>query len=96
MARPGRCVRSRPSVRSPIWMLTSASAGATGLTPTIEPDGDRVALRMRGRVIRNSHQCKAIRTRINTAAVFVVVMLTGLLWNHWSFFVLFSIVHFGY
>lgn len=36
-----------------------------------------------------------LRTRTLTAAVFVVVMLTGLLWNHWSFFVLFSIIHFG-
>lgn len=30
-----------------------------------------------------------------SAAVFVVVMLAGLLWNQWSFFVLFSIIHFG-
>src|SRR5689334_2190299 len=22
-------------------------------------------------------------------------MLTGLLWNHWSFFILFSVIHFG-
>jgi len=35
------------------------------------------------------------RKRTLTAAIFVVVMLTGLLWNHWSFFVLFSIIHFG-
>jgi len=35
------------------------------------------------------------KTRTLTAAVFVVVMLTGLLWNHWSFFILFSIIHFG-
>lgn len=35
------------------------------------------------------------RTRTLTAAVFVVVMLVGLLWNQWSFFVLFSIIHFG-
>jgi phosphatidate cytidylyltransferase len=38
---------------------------------------------------------KTFKTRSLTAAVFVVVMLTGLLWNHWSFFVLFSIIHFG-
>lgn len=38
---------------------------------------------------------KTLKTRSLTAAVFVVVMLTGLLWNHWSFFILFSIVHFG-
>ncbi|HEX6334970.1 MAG TPA: phosphatidate cytidylyltransferase [Flavisolibacter sp.] len=35
------------------------------------------------------------RTRALTAIVFVVVMLAGLLWNVWSFFILFSIVHFG-
>lgn len=35
------------------------------------------------------------KTRSLTALVFVVIMLTGLLWNHWSFFVLFSIIHFG-
>src|SRR5215831_4732730 len=35
------------------------------------------------------------KTRTLTAAVFVVIMLTGLLWNHWSFFVLFSVIHFG-
>lgn len=37
----------------------------------------------------------AFKTRTLTAAVFVVVMLAGLLWNHWSFFILFSIIHFG-
>lgn len=36
-----------------------------------------------------------LRTRTLTAAVFVAVMLTGLLWNHWSFFILFTIIHFG-
>lgn len=35
------------------------------------------------------------KTRTLTAVVFVIVMLTGLLWNEWSFFVLFSIIHFG-
>jgi phosphatidate cytidylyltransferase len=38
---------------------------------------------------------QTFKTRSLTAAVFVIVMLTGLLWNKWSFFVLFSIVHFG-
>jgi phosphatidate cytidylyltransferase len=38
---------------------------------------------------------QTFRTRALTAIVFVVVMLVGLLWNRWSFFVLFSIVHFG-
>jgi phosphatidate cytidylyltransferase len=36
-----------------------------------------------------------LRTRTLTAVVFVAVMLAGLLWNHWSFFILFSIIHFG-
>jgi phosphatidate cytidylyltransferase len=38
---------------------------------------------------------QTFRTRAVTAVIFVVVMLTGLLWNQWSFLVLFSIVHFG-
>ena len=38
---------------------------------------------------------QTFRTRTLTAAVFVLVMLTGLLWNQWSFLVLFSIIHFG-
>lgn len=36
-----------------------------------------------------------LKTRSLTAAIFVVVMLTGLLWGHWSFFFLFTIIHFG-
>jgi phosphatidate cytidylyltransferase len=35
------------------------------------------------------------RTRAITAVVFVLVMLTGLLWNDWSFLLLFSVIHFG-
>ncbi len=35
------------------------------------------------------------KTRALTAIIFVVVMLVGLLWNHWSFLLLFSIIHFG-
>ena len=35
------------------------------------------------------------RTRTLTAIIFVAVMLTGLLWNRWSFLVLFSVIHFG-
>jgi phosphatidate cytidylyltransferase len=38
---------------------------------------------------------QVFRTRAGTALVFVAVMLVGLLWNPLSFFVLFSIVHFG-
>lgn len=35
------------------------------------------------------------RTRALTAIVFVAVMFAGLLWNQWSFLILFSIIHFG-
>ncbi|HVY74590.1 MAG TPA: hypothetical protein VG890_07155, partial [Puia sp.] len=35
------------------------------------------------------------RTRALTSLVFVAIMLIGLLWNQWSFFILFSIIHFG-
>ncbi|HSZ86048.1 MAG TPA: hypothetical protein VK787_08445, partial [Puia sp.] len=37
----------------------------------------------------------AFRTRTISAIIFAVVMLAGLLWNFWSFFILFSIIHFG-
>jgi phosphatidate cytidylyltransferase len=35
------------------------------------------------------------KTRALTALIFVAVMLTGLLWNFWSFFILFTVIHFG-
>jgi phosphatidate cytidylyltransferase len=35
------------------------------------------------------------KTRTLTAAVFVVVMAAGLLLNQWTFFILFSVIHFG-
>ena len=38
---------------------------------------------------------QTFKTRALSAVVFVIVMLFGLLWNHWSFFILFSIIHFG-
>jgi phosphatidate cytidylyltransferase len=38
---------------------------------------------------------KTFQTRTLTAIVFAAIMLTGLFWNHWSFFILFSIIHFG-
>src|SRR5215468_6662704 len=38
---------------------------------------------------------QTFKTRTLTAAVFVVVMLAGLLINSWTFFILFSIIHFG-
>ena len=40
-------------------------------------------------------QLQTFRTRSITAAVFVLVMLTGLLWNPLSFLILFLIIHFG-
>jgi phosphatidate cytidylyltransferase len=38
---------------------------------------------------------QTFKTRTLTAIVFAVVMLSSLLWSKWSFFILFSIVHFG-
>jgi phosphatidate cytidylyltransferase len=38
---------------------------------------------------------QTFRTRALTALVFAGVMLGGLLWNSWSFFLLFSVIHFG-
>jgi len=38
---------------------------------------------------------QVFRTRALTALIFVLVMLVGLLWNRWSFFVLFSVIHWG-
>ena len=40
-------------------------------------------------------QAVNFRIRPLTSRVFVAVMLLGLLWNQWSFFVLISIIHFG-
>ena len=38
---------------------------------------------------------QTFKTRALSSAVFVAIMLGGLLYNHWSFLVLFSIIHFG-
>lgn len=38
---------------------------------------------------------QTFKTRTISAAIFVAVMLAGLLINHWTFFILFSIIHFG-
>ena len=38
---------------------------------------------------------KTFQIRTLTAIVFAAVMLIGLLWNQWSFLILFSIIHFG-
>ena len=35
------------------------------------------------------------KTRTITAAIFAIIMLAGLLINHWTFFILFSVIHFG-
>ena len=38
---------------------------------------------------------QVFKTRALTAVIFAAVMLAGLLWNKWSFFILFSVIHFG-
>lgn len=38
---------------------------------------------------------EVFRVRALSALVFVAIMLVGLLWNHWSFLVLFTIIHAG-
>lgn len=38
---------------------------------------------------------QVFKTRTLTAIIYAAVMLTALLWNAWSFFLLFSLVHFG-
>ncbi len=38
---------------------------------------------------------QTFKTRTLTAILFAAVMLTGLLWNIWSFLILFTIIHFG-
>lgn len=38
---------------------------------------------------------EVFKTRSLTAVVFVIVMLLGLLWNTWSFLILFTVIHFG-
>ncbi len=38
---------------------------------------------------------QTFKTRATTAVVFVAIMLSGLFLSHWSFLLLFSIIHFG-
>jgi len=38
---------------------------------------------------------KTFWTRTWTALIFAAVMVTGLFWNQWAFFLLFSVIHFG-
>jgi phosphatidate cytidylyltransferase len=38
---------------------------------------------------------QTFKTRALTSIVFVMVMLVGLLWNRWTFLILFSVIHFG-
>lgn len=40
-------------------------------------------------------QLSVLKTRAITAIVFVVVMLLGLLWNQWSYLILFTVIHVG-
>jgi len=38
---------------------------------------------------------QTFKTRTLTAIVFAIAMLVGLLWNQWSFIILFTLIHFG-
>jgi len=38
---------------------------------------------------------QTFRTRTITSIIFAIVMVAGVLWNQWSFLILFSIIHFG-
>ena len=38
---------------------------------------------------------QTFRTRTLTAIIYAAIMLFGLLWNQWSFLILFSVIHFG-
>lgn len=38
---------------------------------------------------------KTFRTRTLTAIIFAIIMLVGLLWNQWTFVILFTVIHFG-
>ena len=38
---------------------------------------------------------KTFKTRTLSAVIFAVIMLVGLLWNQWSFVLLFTLIHFG-
>ena len=38
---------------------------------------------------------QVFKTRVLTAIVFAIVMVAGLLWNQWSFIILFIVIHFG-
>src|SRR5471030_2402337 len=38
---------------------------------------------------------KTFKTRTLTAIIFVIIMQAGLLWNRWSFIILFTVIHFG-
>ena len=40
-------------------------------------------------------QIAVLKTRAITAIFFVAIMLTGLLWNQWSYLLLFTTIHFG-
>lgn len=40
-------------------------------------------------------QVSVLKTRAITAVFFVAIMLTGLLWNQWSYWLLFTVIHVG-
>jgi phosphatidate cytidylyltransferase len=45
--------------------------------------------------INMAFNVQTFKTRALTAVIFAIIMLAGLLWNHWSFFILFTVIHFG-
>ncbi len=45
--------------------------------------------------LRMAFNVQTFRTRTLSAIVFIVIMLAGLFINKWTFFFLFSIIHFG-
>lgn len=57
--------------------------------------GKRVSLQFSFKQFKMAMNWQIFKTRALTALVFVAIMLAGLLWNRWSFFVLFSVIHWG-
>ena len=57
----------------------------------------RIVLNHRNKtlLLRMAFNLQTFKTRALSAVIFMVIMAIGLLWNSWSFFALFSIVHFG-
>jgi phosphatidate cytidylyltransferase len=38
---------------------------------------------------------QTFKTRTLSALIFAVIMIFGLIWSHWTFFLLFTVIHFG-